>query len=63
MRNLAVHIAGSHEEAEAWDIRQQSEMTPAERVASAWELALRVYGKDVPNVRNTRQVHIMQLFK
>ena len=38
-------------EAEKWDILQQIRMTPEERQEVAAELRKRVYGSDVPDVR------------
>ncbi|MDZ7808231.1 MAG: hypothetical protein U5K71_14105 [Gracilimonas sp.] len=46
-----VHIAKNHKEAREWDIKQSTSMTPAERQAIAKELKNRVYGKEVPDVR------------
>jgi hypothetical protein len=46
-----VHISRSFEEAEEWDIRQNFEMTPEERLLAARQLSLRVFGKDQPDVR------------
>lgn len=44
-----VHIAKSFEEAEEWDIKQQLEMTPQERIWVARDLQRKVYGppKDI----------------
>jgi len=46
-----VNIAKSHEEAREWDIKQSISMTPAERQAIAKELKIRVYGNELPDVR------------
>ncbi|MFP8490313.1 hypothetical protein ACKGJO_14625 [Gracilimonas sp. Q87] len=46
-----VHIAKSHKEAREWDIKQSISMTADERQAIAKELKNRVYGKEVPDVR------------
>ena len=46
-----VHISRSFKEAEEWDIQQNFEMTPEERLIAARQLALRIFGKDQPDVR------------
>lgn len=46
-----VHIAKNHKEAREWDIKQSISMTPVERQAIAKELKIRVYGKEVPDIR------------
>ena len=38
-------------EAEQWDIQQQLDMTPYERQEISRILKKRVYGKDVPDIR------------
>ena len=42
-------------EAEQWDIVQQVRMAPDERQAIAAALRERVFGKDSPDVRETRK--------
>jgi hypothetical protein len=39
------------EQADRWDVEQQTSMTPEERQEVARELRERAYGKDVPDVR------------
>jgi len=46
-----VNKAKNHTEAELWDILQQINMTPQERLDIASELRRRVYGEDVKDVR------------
>lgn len=46
-----VHVARSFEEARAWEIEQERQMTPAERQAIARTLRIRVYGENPPDVR------------
>lgn len=48
-----VHKSDSHEEAAKWDVRQQHEMTPNERMAVAKKLIDQYYGKDMPDVRES----------
>jgi hypothetical protein len=47
-----VHKSRSFAEAERHDREQQWKMTPAERMAAAAELRMRVYGPDCPDVRD-----------
>jgi hypothetical protein len=46
-----VHKARSFREAAAWDIEQQTRMTPNERRDVALQLRLRVYGTQSKDVR------------
>jgi len=50
-----VHISRSFEEAEQYDILQNISMTPDERLAAARQLALRVYGENQPDVRESHR--------
>jgi hypothetical protein len=46
------HKSRSFKEAEEWDIRQHTQMTPEERQEVAAELRRRTFGRDVPDVRD-----------
>jgi len=46
-----IHIAKNFQQAEQWDIKQQTEMSAEERQAIATELKKRVYGSHPPDVR------------
>ena len=46
-----VSIAGSHEEADAMDVRQQVDMSPDERRAIVRELQRRIYGPNPTPLR------------
>ena len=46
-----VNIAKNKKEAEEWDIQQQISMTPRERQEAARILKERVFGTNVPDVR------------
>jgi hypothetical protein len=46
-----VNKARSHDEAKAWDIRQQVSMSPQERIRASRELRKRVYTGPVRDVR------------
>ena len=46
-----VNMARGFKEAEAWDIKQQIEMTPDERLHASRILRERVYGKKCMDVR------------
>lgn len=48
-----VHIARSFEEARAWEIEQERQMTPQERQAAAKVLRDRVFGPNPPDVRES----------
>jgi hypothetical protein len=48
-----VHKSTNFEDAELWDIEQQTRMTPEERQRVAEELKERFYGKDRPDVRES----------
>lgn len=50
-----VHKASNFKEADQWDIEQQAKMTIDERLAAAKELKRRVYGMDVPDVREAER--------
>lgn len=43
-------------EADAWDVLQQTRMKPEERQKVATELKRRVYGEEVPDVREAHRV-------
>ncbi len=45
------HKAKNKKEAEEWDIWQQISMTPDERLSVADELKRRVYGRNVPDIK------------
>jgi len=49
-----VHKAKNFQEAEAWDIEQQIQMSPHERQRVAKILRERFYGKACPDVRSRR---------
>jgi len=49
------HKAKNKQEAEEWDILQQISMTPDERLSVADELKKRVYGKNVPDVKEAHK--------
>jgi hypothetical protein len=51
MMKRIVNIAKGFKEAEAWDIKQQIEMTPDERLRASRILRDRVYGKNCMDVR------------
>lgn len=46
-----VNRATTFDEAEAWDIKQQTEMTPQERIRAARAIKDRVYPPPRPDVR------------
>lgn len=50
-----VNIAKSHKEAEEWDIKQQISLKPEERLKIAYELKIKVYGKNTRDVKETRE--------
>lgn len=50
-KHRIVHKSRSFAEADEWDIQQHIQMTPAERQRVAKELRKRVYGTNVPDVR------------
>ncbi len=52
-----VHKALSFEDAEEWNVQQQVEMTPQERMAAARELNERVYGTETKDVRESGIYH------
>lgn len=49
------HKAKNKKEAEEWDILQQISMTPDERLSVADELKKRVYGKKVPDIKESEK--------
>ena len=49
-----VSLAGSHQEADETDVKQQVAMTPDERRAIVRELQRRIYGPDPPPRRPRR---------
>ncbi|MBC8525637.1 MAG: hypothetical protein ISS28_01980 [Candidatus Cloacimonetes bacterium] len=50
MKHIA-HKSHSFVDAEKWDIRQQINMTPQQRLEAAKELSKRVYGTNLLDVR------------
>ena len=50
-----VNIAKNKKEAEEWDIQQQISMTPRERQEAARILKERVFGTNVPDVREAER--------
>ena len=48
------HKASSHEDAQRWDIEQQTSMTPEERLRAARILKDRTYSADAKDVRECR---------
>jgi len=50
-----VNISKNAKETEEWDIKQQLTMTSAERQEAARILKERVYGKDVPDVKEAER--------
>ncbi len=50
-----VNIAKNKKEAEEWDILQQISMTPRERQEAARILKERVFGTNVPDVREAER--------
>lgn len=50
-----VHKSSDFEEADRWDVEQQARMTAEERLAAAKKLKQRVYGTDVPDVREAER--------
>ena len=53
---MVVNIAKNFAEAEQWDIQQQVNMTPNERMAIAKVLRERVYGLGTKDVRECHQL-------
>lgn len=49
-----VHKARNFKDAEEYDIKQHTEMTPYERQAAAKALRERFYGKNLPDVRDVK---------
>jgi len=56
-KDLQVHIAKNHKEADEWDLRQSLEMSPQKRMEAARELQLQYFGKNMPDVKKTEIVH------
>jgi len=50
-----INKSKSFKDAEQWDILQHIRMRPEERQAAAARLRERVYGTDVPDVRETQK--------
>jgi hypothetical protein len=46
-----VHKSSSHEEAHRWDVKQQAEMTPVQRMRAARVLKDRAFPPDAKDVR------------
>ena len=44
-------ISHTFAEADEWDVQQQLEMSPQERLQAAHELKFRIYPRDSPDVR------------
>lgn len=53
MRNLKVHIAKDHQEAEEYDLEQARRMSIEERYQALFELQRRVHGDDIVDVRKS----------
>ena len=52
---MVVNIAKNFAEADLWDIKQQVNMTPNERLLAAKVIRDRVYGSDAKDVRECHQ--------
>ena len=50
----------SYKEATQWDIKQHLSMTREERMLAAKILKIRVYGDNVPDIRESRTVTIIK---
>lgn len=57
MKRIA-HKFKNFEEAEAWEIEQALNMTPDERIRIARELQKRVFGKNVPDIREATRMYV-----
>lgn len=55
-----VHIAKNHQEAKEWDIKQALSMSSEYRQKVAKELKIRVYGK---NIKDVREVYRTKAFE
>ena len=55
-RNLKIHIAKNHQEADDWDIRQNLKMSPQERLRAARILQIQYFGKNTPDVKKSQSV-------
>ncbi|MCC5942378.1 MAG: hypothetical protein JJU37_12635 [Balneolaceae bacterium] len=60
-RNLTVHIAKNHQEADEWDIQQNLKMSPQERLRAARILQLQYFGKHSPDVKKSTPVSSMTM--
>ena len=54
-RSRVVHVAGSFQEADAWDLEQILAMSPDERRAAARVLKMRAFPDGSPDVRACRE--------
>ena len=55
-RNLKIHIAKNHQEADEWDIQQNLNMSPQERLRAARILQLQYFGKNSPDVKKSQTI-------
>ena len=55
-RNLKVHLAKNHQEADEWDIQQNLRMSPEERLRAARILQQQFFGKNSPDVKKSHIV-------
>jgi hypothetical protein len=55
-RNLKIHIAKNHQEADEWDIQQNLRMSPEERLRAARILQQQFFGKNSPDVKESHIV-------
>jgi len=53
--NRTFNKAANHKEAELWDINQQIRMSPRQRKKVAKELKKRFYGRNNPDVRDSKR--------
>lgn len=52
-RNLKIHIAKNHQEADEWDIKQNLEMSPQERLRAARILQHQYFGKNSSELKKS----------
>ena len=50
-----VHKSSNFSEAEKYDIRQHTQMSPSERQAAAKKLRERYFGKNPPDIRDSQK--------
>jgi hypothetical protein len=55
-KELQVHIAKSHQEADEWDFRQNLEMSSQQRIEAVRKLQLQHFGRFCPDIRESRFV-------